>query len=63
MKKLFAICPTCKQEKLYTTEYNSPVKTIKIRNWLVCKNCDYAIQIEEFKKILFCAWLSSEFRN
>ena len=55
MKKLFAACPKCKHDKLYTTEYNSPVKTIKVKNWLVCKDCDYAIQIEEFKKILFCA--------
>ncbi len=55
MKKLLAVCPTCKQEKLYTTEYNSPIITLKIKNWLVCKNCDYAIQIDEFKKLLFCA--------
>ena len=55
MKKLLARCPTCKEEKLYTTEYNPPTSTMKFRNWLVCKNCDYAIQIEDFKRMLFCS--------
>jgi len=54
MKKLFAICPICNEEKLYTTEYNSPTKKLMIKNWLVCKNCDYAVQIEQFKKLLYC---------
>ena len=54
MKKLFAICPICNEEKLYTTEYNSPTKKLMIENWLVCKNCDYAVQIEQFKKLLYC---------
>jgi len=55
MKKLYAFCPRCNKCKLFMTEYNCPEAIMKVRNWIVCKNCDYAIQIENFKKILYCA--------
>ena len=55
MKKLNAFCPRCNECKLFMTEYYCPEEIMKVRNWLVCKNCDYAIQIEDFKKLLYCA--------
>lgn len=55
MRKLQAICPNCNQENLFMTEYKCPEVIMKVRNWLVCKNCDYAIQIENFKKLLYCS--------
>ena len=55
MKKLCAFCPRCNETKLFMTEYNCQEVIMKVRNWIVCKNCDYAIQIENLKKSLYCA--------
>ena len=55
MKKLYALCPICNETKLFRTEFNRLKIIIPMRNWIVCKNCDYAIQIEDFKKSLYCS--------
>ncbi len=54
MKKLFALCPNCDENSLFMTEYNCLKKIMRVKNWIVCKNCDYAIQIEKLKSLLFC---------
>ena len=55
MKKLYASCPRCDEPKLIRTEFSRLGVILAIRNWIVCKNCDYAIQIEDFKKLLYCS--------
>ena len=54
MKKLFATCPSCGQKNLFMTEYNCLKLIMRVKNWIVCKNCDYAIQIEKLKNMLCC---------
>ena len=54
MKKLFGACPECKKQELFMTEYNCLGMLMKAKNWIVCKNCDYAIQIEKLKNMLCC---------
>jgi len=54
MKKLFAECPNCGKSKLFMTEYNCLNVLMNVKNWIVCKNCDYAIQIEKLKSMLCC---------
>ena len=52
MKKLFAECPNCREQGLFMTEYNCLKVLMNAKNWIVCKNCDYAIQIEKLKSML-----------
>ena len=51
MKKLFGACSECGKQELFMTEYNCLGMLMKTKNWIVCKNCDYAIQIEDFNKL------------
>ena len=46
MKKLFGACSECGKQELFMTEYNCLGMLMKTKNWIVCKNCDYAIQID-----------------
>jgi transcription elongation factor Elf1 len=54
MKKLFAECPKCRKNELFITEYNCLKNSKNVKNWMVCKNCDYTIQIEKLKSNLCC---------
>ena len=54
MKKLYAFCPKCGGDKLFRTEFSRLGVILAIYNWIVCKNCDYAIQIEKLKNMLCC---------
>jgi len=54
MKKLFAGCPNCGKQNLFMTEYNCLKILMNSKNWIVCKDCDYTIQIEKLKNLLFC---------
>jgi hypothetical protein len=54
MEQLFVSCPSCEGNNLYLTKYDAPLKILKERSWLICKDCDYQIQTEEYKKTLFC---------
>ena len=54
MKKLFGVCPGCEKQELFMTEYECLKKIMKTKNWIVCKNCDYIIQIEKLKNMLTC---------
>lgn len=45
-------CPSC-SGKMYALRYETPLKILKERGWLVCKECDYEIQTEYFKNRLF----------
>ena len=54
MKKLFGTCSECGKQELFMTEYNCLGILMKTKNWIVCKNCDYAIQIEKLKSMLCC---------
>ena len=54
MKQSFVACPSCEGNKLFLTKYDAPLKILKERSWLICKECDYQIQTEEYKKSLFC---------
>ena len=51
MKQSFVACPSCEGNKLFLTKYDAPLKILKERSWLICKECDYQIQTEEYKKI------------
>ena len=52
MKKLFVMCPKCGEEELFMTEYDClKILLMKVKNWIVCKNCDYMIQIEKLKNL------------
>ena len=53
MKQLFVPCPSCEGSKLYLTKYDAPLKILKERSWLICKDCDYQIQVAEYKRSLF----------
>ena len=55
MKKLYAFCPKCGGDKLFRTEFSRLGVILAINNCIVCKNCDFAIQIEDFKKLLYCS--------
>ena len=57
MKKLLGICHNCGKEELFMTEYDCLKILLKTKNWIVCKNCDYIIQIEKLKNGLCCVWL------
>jgi hypothetical protein len=54
MRKLFGVCPECEKQELFMTEYNCLKILMKTKNWIVCKNCDYMIQIEKLKNNLCC---------
>jgi len=54
MKKLFGICRNCGKEELFMTEYDCLKISMNVKNWIVCKNCDYMIQIEKLKNMLCC---------
>ena len=54
MKKLLGICHNCGKEELFMTEYDCLKILLKTKNWIVCKNCDYIIQIEKLKNGLCC---------
>ena len=54
MKKIFAVCPNCRKEKLFMTEYNCLGISMIGKNWIVCKDCDYMTQIEKLKNMLYC---------
>ena len=54
MKKLFGICRNCGEEELFMTEYDCLKSSMNVKNWIVCKNCDYMIQIEKLKNMLCC---------
>ena len=54
MKKLFGMCPNCGKQELFMTEYDCLKIMMKVKNWIVCKECDYAIQIEKLKNMLCC---------
>ncbi len=57
MKKLLGTCHNCGKEELFMTEYDCLKILLKTKNWIVCKNCDYVIQIEKLKNELCCVWL------
>ena len=54
MKKLFGVCPKCEKQELFMTEYKCLKNLMKIKNCIVCKNCDYTVQIEKLKNMLCC---------
>ena len=54
MKKLFGVCPGCEKQELFMTEYDCLKIPMDVKNWIVCKNCDYMIQIEKLKNMLCC---------
>ncbi len=54
MKQLFVACPSCEGNSLFLTKYDAPLRILKERSWLICKDCDYQIQTDEYKKSLFC---------
>jgi len=54
MKRIFAPCPSCNGENLFYTKYEAPLKVLKDRSWLLCKDCEYQIEMEEWKKSLYC---------
>ena len=54
MKKLYGACPECQKQELFMTEYKCLKILMETKNWIVCKNCDYAIQIEKLKNSLCC---------
>ena len=54
MKKLFGICRNCGEQDLFMTEYDCLKIPMNVKNWIVCKNCDYMIQIEKLKNMLCC---------
>ena len=53
-EKTFCMCPKCGEEELFMTEYDCLKLSMKVKNWIVCKNCDYMIQIEKLKNLLCC---------
>ncbi len=55
MKQAFLPCPSCGGNRLFLTKYEVPLKILKDRSWLVCKDCDFEIPTEKYKKSLFCA--------
>jgi len=54
MKQLFVPCPKCDGGNLFYTKYDAPLKILKERSWHMCKDCGYQIQMDEWKKSLFC---------
>ncbi len=54
MKQAFLPCPSCGGNRLFLTKYEVPLKILKERSWLVCKDCDFQIPTEKYKKSLFC---------
>jgi transcription elongation factor Elf1 len=54
MEQLFGTCPSCEGSRIYLSKYDAPLKILKNRSWLICKDCDFEIQTEDFKKTLFC---------
>jgi len=55
MKQAFLPCPSCGGNRLFLTKYEVPLKILKDRSWLVCKDCNFQIPKEKYKKSLFCA--------
>ncbi|HLC10032.1 MAG TPA: hypothetical protein VJJ01_02840 [Nitrosopumilaceae archaeon] len=54
MKQLNVTCPRCNSDGLFYTRYETPLKVLKQRSWLYCKPCGYEVEVEDFKKSLFC---------
>ena len=44
-------CASC-MGKMNALNYDAPLKILKERCWLVCTECDYEIQAEDFKRNL-----------
>lgn len=55
MEQLFVTCPTCGGNRVFFAKYDAPLKILKERSWLICKDCDYQVETEAFKRSLFCA--------
>ncbi|HSF28441.1 MAG TPA: hypothetical protein VLA53_05420 [Nitrosopumilaceae archaeon] len=55
MIEIHVECPNCKSDSLYYDRYEAPWKILKPCSWLYCKRCKYQIDMEKFKKSLFCA--------
>ena len=53
MKQAFLPCPSCGGNRLFLTKYEVSLKILKDRSWLVCKDCDFQIPTEKYKKSLF----------
>lgn len=54
MKQIFVTCPSCDGKRAYFVKYDTLLKVLKDRSWLICEDCDYEIPMKEFKKSLFC---------
>ncbi len=44
-------CPSC-NGRMYATKYDAPLNVLKDRSWLVCTECSYEIEAEDFKRNL-----------
>jgi len=53
MEQLLASCPHCKGRNLFYEKYVVALAVLKERAWLLCKDCDYYIEVEKFKKMLY----------
>jgi len=45
-------CPSCEQRSLINASHFTPMKTFKITKWLICQDCGFFSDIEDFKKVL-----------
>ena len=55
MVRLIASCPACRGNRLFLTRYEPVIQLLKDRNWLYCKDCEYEIETDKFKEMLWCA--------
>jgi len=55
MAELNAFCPRCDGNNLILTSYEVTIRILKDRSWITCSDCDYEIEVDKFKKQLWCA--------
>ena len=46
-------CPSC-GGRMYSISYDTSISILKRRSWQVCKECDFEISSEDFKKSISC---------
>ena len=47
-------CPQCSQRSLVKAYHVLRVQIIKEQNWLICENCGFCSDFDQFKELVLC---------
>ncbi len=52
MEHLLASCPQCSGRNLFSEKYVVTLALLQDREWLICKDCSFQVEVDKFKKML-----------